>query len=227
MFAVASDDHLRWVRHRMRNIDNLRVLVLDVGEVIDWTPGMEVWKKWKDQLVQSKWTNTHVSDFLRLCWLWKYGGLYLDLDTLVLGDLYHLHNNYLGFQYFSTKDGVNTAVIKMTRHHQLLLSWLEEARDRYDPEVRAVLGPLMATSLVADYCGEELEAEGGREPGRLDDLAAPTQVQCNTDLNMVGPEVLYPVPWPDWKKIFESGTHDAARLSLLCLLYTSPSPRDS
>lgn len=49
-----------------------------------------------DELFQSQYLNSHVSDFLRYISLYKYGGTYLDLDVIVLKSFENISHNYAG-----------------------------------------------------------------------------------------------------------------------------------
>ena len=55
---------------------------------------------WKEDFkyAHSPWRTVHLADAVRLAFIWKYGGLYLDLDSLVLEPFYDLEQNVLGIQ---------------------------------------------------------------------------------------------------------------------------------
>lgn len=48
------------------------------------------------QLFQSKYLNSHTSDFLRYLSLYKWGGTYLDLDVIVQKSFDDVESNYAG-----------------------------------------------------------------------------------------------------------------------------------
>lgn len=50
------------------------------------------------ELFASKFLQVHVSDFLRLATLYNFGGVYLDLDFIVVSDLNALESNYFGLE---------------------------------------------------------------------------------------------------------------------------------
>ena len=52
-----------------------------------WAANMQEWSK-------GKFFYSHFTDAFRLCVLWKYGGVYIDFDVLVLRDLGELRNSY-------------------------------------------------------------------------------------------------------------------------------------
>lgn len=49
----------------MKNIDNLRVLPLDLDIVIDWSPARELWKILRDDVMSSLWKHVHLSRLIR------------------------------------------------------------------------------------------------------------------------------------------------------------------
>ena len=129
------------VRRRMKNIDNLKILPLDLDVVIQWSPARELWKVRMVVLVvivimmmmmmmmtimvqvlggdvmSSLWKHVHLSRLVRLSWLWKFGGLYLDTDLVVLGDLLGPWHNtsYIGLHNLHPEIGLSNAAIKLDR----------------------------------------------------------------------------------------------------------------
>uniref|UniRef100_A0A1B0C2A1 Uncharacterized protein n=1 Tax=Glossina palpalis gambiensis TaxID=67801 RepID=A0A1B0C2A1_9MUSC len=60
------------------------------------TPGY-AWLK-KDEVFMSRYFVSHISDFLRFMTLWRFGGTYLDTDTITLKSLELLPPNYAGIE---------------------------------------------------------------------------------------------------------------------------------
>lgn len=50
------------------------------------------------KLFRSKYLVSHMSDYLRYLTLYRYGGVYLDLDVVVQQNLDHLSPNFSGIQ---------------------------------------------------------------------------------------------------------------------------------
>ena len=71
----------------------------------------------------------------RLSWLWKFGGLYLDTDILVMEDiLTPLYNtSFIGLQSLHPEVGICQSVLKLSRHHPLLSEWLWLLMEQFDP----------------------------------------------------------------------------------------------
>lgn len=68
---------------------NLNIFTYGIG-----TPA-ENWIKY-DKLFYSKWLNSHTSDFLRYLTMYKYGGVYLDLDVVVQKTFENVEPNFSG-----------------------------------------------------------------------------------------------------------------------------------
>ena len=49
----------------MRNINNLKILRLDIEELLEWSPAREVWKLHKQDLLSSMWKDLHLSQLIR------------------------------------------------------------------------------------------------------------------------------------------------------------------
>ena len=86
--------------------------------------------------------------------------------------------------------------------------------------------PALSSKVTLDFCAEELEAKGGREPGRKDDLSVLEAQDCQNILQVNTTKVhicfqvlpymsLFPVSGSHWKEIFISGTEDAKRVANL------------
>ena len=101
----------------MKNIDNLKIIPLDIDHVIEWSPAREVWKLFRDDVMSSLWKYVHLSRLLRLSWLWKFGGMYVDTDMLVLKDILtdHMNSSFIGMQNLYPEFAFGSSVIKLSR----------------------------------------------------------------------------------------------------------------
>lgn len=158
--------------------------------------------------IHSPWMPIHISDAVRLAFLWKYGGLYLDLDSLVLKPFLDNEENFIGIQYYSVDDGINTAVMKFEKHHPFLSQWMYAVPTKYEEEDRATIGPHLATRLIVPYCQ-------GDPPESKRNLEEISGKYCDYKVKILPPKAFYPVPWPDWKKIFVRDDEDSMLRTLL------------
>ena len=56
---------MKSVRYRMRNINNLKIIHLDLEEILEWTPAREVWAIHKEEMLASMWRDLHLSQLVR------------------------------------------------------------------------------------------------------------------------------------------------------------------
>ena len=135
----------------MKNIPNLKILRLDIQLVVEWSPAREVWKVLGPDIMAGLWRHVHLSRLIRsersdrtchhitshrrLSWLWKFGGLYLDTDILVIADILSpwANTSFIGLQSLHPEVGVCQSVIKLSRHHPVLIEWLGLMMEQFDP----------------------------------------------------------------------------------------------
>ncbi len=197
--AVEGDSRLLApARNQLRNVDNAFVVPLDFDAVFRGTP-LDAWWKEDFQFAASPWRPLHLSEAARVAFLYKYGGLYLDLDMIVLrkGLLDEEQPNYLGLQGFNGDDGASAAVLKFTQGHPFLAKWLYAIPTKYMEEDRDCIGPGLLTRLLVPYCqGDRPDTESSR---RLEELSGKS---CDWSLKIFPPKTFYPIPWTDWKSFF-------------------------
>ena len=63
----------------------------DVPYLIRGTPA-EAWYQGIDKWKNGEYFFSHITEIIRLATLWKYGGVYLDTDVVVMRELDNLHN---------------------------------------------------------------------------------------------------------------------------------------
>lgn len=66
---------------QLESYPNIKIKHILMNKYTRCTPLEEWWAT--DILKTSKWPRSHMSDILRYLTLWKYGGIYLDLDVVV------------------------------------------------------------------------------------------------------------------------------------------------
>lgn len=179
------------------------------------TPAAEVWRAVGQLVRESSWFYAHMARLARYTWLWKYGGLVLDSDFLVLDSLLVINGSFVAMQSLSPENGISAAVIKLTRQHPLLLDWLDRAGHMYEPEDRGAWGDQLMTAVALDFCAEELELRGGREVGRKDDLSVLDSIECQSLLQVLPYSSFFPVSGNNWKEIFIAGSEEEKRVSSL------------
>lgn len=112
--------------------DGFKVAVVmpNLDELLKDTPAHEfasVWFEWR----KTKFYNTHYSELVRLAALYKYGGIYMDSDIIVLKSLSSL-NNSVGMEDKFPGSSLNGAVMAFRKHSPFILECLKEFYLTYD-----------------------------------------------------------------------------------------------
>ncbi|XP_037954560.1 lactosylceramide 4-alpha-galactosyltransferase-like [Teleopsis dalmanni] len=129
---------------------NVYIRNVNLWSFVNDTP-MEKWFK-TGKLFESHFITIHLSDFLRLLLLWRYGGTYLDLDTITLKSLESMPHNYAGIQ---SKDIINQAVLKISSNgdgHKLAEQFLLDYQQKFSAIYWAHNGPSLITRVLKRTC---------------------------------------------------------------------------
>lgn len=95
---------------------------------------------------------SHISDFLRFITLWRFGGTYLDTDTITLKSLEFLPSNYAGIE---SKFNVAAGVINFAHDgfgHQLAEKCLIYFLKNYKYNEWNTNGPGVITHIACETC---------------------------------------------------------------------------
>ena len=97
---LSTLDHLR---SQLSHLVNVAAIPLDADSLFRWTPMQEWWaEEFKYEPAESPWRAVHLSDAARLAFLWKYGGIYLDLDLVAVAPISQLalgrRTSFIGLQ---------------------------------------------------------------------------------------------------------------------------------
>lgn len=126
----------------------------------------------------------NLSNLLRLALLYKFGGIYLDTDVIVLRSFSEL-KNVIGAQTIDLQTGnwsrLNNAVLVFDKNHPLLLKFIQEFALTFDGNKWGHNGPYLVSRVVSRV---------GEKP--------------NLDFNftVVTPSSFYPVNWSRIRSIF-------------------------
>ncbi|KAK6931927.1 Glycosyltransferase, DXD sugar-binding motif [Dillenia turbinata] len=106
------------------------VAMPNLDELLKDTPThvfASVWHEWR----KTNYYSIHYSELIRLAALYKYGGVYLDFDVIVLKPLLSL-NNSLGAEDHLTDSPLNGAVMAFRNHSPFIMECLAEFYTTYD-----------------------------------------------------------------------------------------------
>ncbi|CAN0852938.1 Lactosylceramide 4-alpha-galactosyltransferase [Linum grandiflorum] len=120
----------------------------------------------------------NLSNLLRLALLYKFGGIYVDTDVVVLRSFAGLRNS-IGAQTVDSESGkwsrLNNAVLVFDRKHPLIFKFIEEFTRTFNGNKWGHNGPYMVSRVVS-------RVSAARGANRL-------------DFSVLPPSAFYPVDW--------------------------------
>ncbi|KAL1205260.1 hypothetical protein V5N11_011543 [Cardamine amara subsp. amara] len=125
------------------------VAMPNLDELLQDTPThvfASVWFDWR----KTKFYPTHYSELVRLAALYKYGGVYLDSDVIVLGSLSSLRNT-LGMEDQAAGESLNGAVMSFEKKSPFLLECLNEYYLTYDDKCLPCNGADLLTRVAKRF----------------------------------------------------------------------------
>ncbi|XP_042553900.1 lactosylceramide 4-alpha-galactosyltransferase [Dipodomys spectabilis] len=172
---------------------NVQLLRLDLEELFGGTP-LAAWHAarrgrwcWQPYLLPV------LSDAARIALLWKFGGIYLDTDFIVLRSLKNLTNT-LGTQ---SRYLLNGAFLAFERRHEFLALCMRDFVAHYNAWVWGHQGPQLLTRVFKRWCS--IRSLGDSHACR--------------GVTALPREAFYPISWQNWKKYFEDiSAQELARL---------------
>uniref|UniRef100_A0A6P7G2T5 Lactosylceramide 4-alpha-galactosyltransferase-like isoform X2 n=2 Tax=Diabrotica virgifera virgifera TaxID=50390 RepID=A0A6P7G2T5_DIAVI len=177
-----SDDLLEAIL----SYENVHVMHVDFERYIEGTPLESLYKHGK--IEQSSYAISHASDILRFLSLWKYGGIYLDLDTISIKTLEGLPLNFAGLE---TNVSVNSAILSFNSSdygHVLAEKCIMDLKRNFNGRLWANNGPGVITRLIRSICGVEKRQA----------------IQANTchGFRLFSESAFYPISGPSWEMYF-------------------------
>ncbi|XP_020874051.1 uncharacterized protein At4g19900 isoform X1 [Arabidopsis lyrata subsp. lyrata] len=125
------------------------VTMPNLDELLQDTPThvfASVWFDWR----KTKFYPTHYSELVRLAALYKYGGVYLDSDVIVLGSLSSLRNT-IGMEDQAAGESLNGAVMSFEKKSPFLLECLNEYYLTYDDKCLRCNGADLLTRVAKRF----------------------------------------------------------------------------
>lgn len=138
------------------------VAVPNLDELLESTPThvfASVWYEWR----QTKYYPLHYSELVRLAALYKYGGIYLDSDVVVLKPLTFLQNSIGATNHISGNSSFSGAVLAFEKHSHFLAECLQEFYSTYDDTLVQWNGAELMTRVVSN-----LSSKADEKMGHLD-----------------------------------------------------------
>ncbi|KAL5731403.1 lactosylceramide 4-alpha-galactosyltransferase [Ranunculus cassubicifolius] len=176
--------------------DGFKVAVAmpNLDELLKDTPTeifASVWFEWR----KTKFYPVHYSELVRLAALYKYGGIYLDSDVIVLKPLSSLDNS-VGLEDEPAKKFLNGAVMAFNKHSPFILECLKEFYSTYDDSLLRWNGAELLTRAIKRF---------------------PTQ-ENNSELNIQLSPIFFPISQQDITRYFSAPADETERSNQHILL---------
>ncbi|CAB3251882.1 unnamed protein product [Arctia plantaginis] len=139
----------------------------------------------------SKWWIEHTSDILRSLTLFKFGGIYLDTDMLVVKSLTPLGPNWVAKEDNTLVNSAAIAISTDQIGRRLANALIKELKTTYTPDIWIHNGPGAITRVLVKFCKT-------RHANKW------TSSSCN-GLEVYSPEYFYPIYYNRCKVYFEPG----------------------
>ncbi|CAG0923426.1 unnamed protein product [Notodromas monacha] len=127
--------------------ENIIVRKIDVGRFLSTSPlkQMDI----ENTLKKSKYVTEHASDLMRFALLHEYGGIFLDLDMIVLKKLPEVAN---GVATANNGTFLNPAFIAFEKDHPVLLDCMNHISKRFSVSRFNGNGPVKITEAMRRWC---------------------------------------------------------------------------
>ncbi|NWI55377.1 A4GAT galactosyltransferase, partial [Calyptomena viridis] len=169
-----------WVFSLLSCFPNVEIQPLHLPELFSGTP-LAKWYLWPLRHWEPYFLPI-LSDACRIVLMWKFGGIYLDTDFIVLKNLQNL-TNALGIQ---NEDELNGAFLSFKPKHKFMELCMKDFVKNYNSWIWGRQGPHLLTRVFKKWCS----------------IRTIQSMNCK-GVSALPPEAVYPIPWQDWRKLFE------------------------
>ncbi|XP_015511780.2 lactosylceramide 4-alpha-galactosyltransferase isoform X1 [Neodiprion lecontei] len=181
-FSNASKEIVR----QLTSYENVRIRHISMERYTKGTP-IEEWYA-TDVLKTSRWPRSHMSDILRYLTLWKYGGIYLDLDVVVTSSLEHL-TNFAGAEDWEDVAAGVLGFEKSSLGRRMADACLRDLKTNFRGDVWGNNGPGVITRILQKLCATKYARDM-------------TTVRCH-GFTVYPPSTFYPIHYKKWKRYFD------------------------
>ncbi|XP_030763086.1 lactosylceramide 4-alpha-galactosyltransferase-like [Sitophilus oryzae] len=166
---------------------NVHIYHLDMDKYFENTPVENLWTS--DRMKFSQYAQSHTSDVLRYLTLWKYGGIYLDLDVIVVRNLEDLGMNYAGVE---SERAIAAGIVGFSHigdGHKYVTDCLNDLSLNFNGDDWGYNGPGTITRLLKRLC----------QTNKIEEMSGKN---CQ-DFKIYPVNEFYAVPWWNWKWFFD------------------------
>nr|XP_016945700.1 lactosylceramide 4-alpha-galactosyltransferase [Drosophila suzukii] len=187
--GVHNNSHPQTLVEAILSYSNVHLRRLNLESYAAGTP-MEEWLK-DGRLSRSKYLFSHISDFLRYLTLYRYGGLYLDMDVVVLRNMEKVPPNYTGAESNTHLAAGVMSLAATGFGHEIAASCLRDFQHNFDGRDWGNNGPGVITRVAQKICSTKDIALMQEDPKRC------------MGFKVFGRGAFYAVPWKKWRDFFE------------------------
>ncbi|XP_062142934.1 lactosylceramide 4-alpha-galactosyltransferase-like [Drosophila sulfurigaster albostrigata] len=135
----------------IRSYSNVHLRQLNIWRYVKDTP-VEDWIV-RDNKFISRFPTEHTSDLLRLLTVYRFGGIYMDMDVVVLRSMEDIPLNFMGAQITNV---ISNAVISLEPTgigHEVGELFLREFQQTFNGTYYLFNGPMLIERVLAKICG--------------------------------------------------------------------------
>ncbi|XP_076264022.1 lactosylceramide 4-alpha-galactosyltransferase-like [Rhynchophorus ferrugineus] len=171
---------------------NIHIYHINMDNYMKNTMVENLWSEQK--MFLSKFAQSHTSDVLRYLTLWKYGGIYLDLDVIVIKNLEDLGVDYAGLE---SDTSIAAGIMSFNYTgigHEYATSCLKDLKENFNGFKWGHNGPGTITRLLKKLC-------------QIENVSDMSGLNCE-GFKVYPSGEFYAVPWWSWKWFFDEKYSD-------------------
>jgi lactosylceramide 4-alpha-galactosyltransferase len=129
--------------------NNIQILYVDMSILFNNTILQSFYNS--NKLNTSKYKSVHTSDIIRIVTLYKYGGIYIDLDTLIIRNISNL-TNFITFMYPDNTVLAN-GILGLEKNSSIALNIINNIDKNWNSDNWLQNGPILLNDAMREYCG--------------------------------------------------------------------------
>ncbi|XP_006572148.1 lactosylceramide 4-alpha-galactosyltransferase isoform X2 [Apis mellifera] len=177
---------------QLQTYPNIHIRYIKPENYMKDTP-LDLWYK-SDILKRSRWPRNHMSDILRYLTLWKYGGIYLDLDVVVITSIEHL-TNFAGAEDWKYVAAGVIGFDFTTLGRRMADACIRDIRANFRGDIWGNNGPGVITRTLQKFCSTK----------NIQDMSTS---RCQ-GFKVFPPSAFYPIHYDNWKVYFQTKNKNA------------------
>lgn len=184
-----------------KSYKNIKVIKMQIDKLLNNTILHEWWFNGKYNL--SNFKTAHLSDALRLFILFKFGGIYSDLDAITIRNLESL-SKYPGLGTLDDSGNLGNGFLNFEKGNIFLLVALKEFVKNYNPYYWSYNGPRVLAKVLLRYCKIGSHKELIINETLLNDENRKQENATKTcNISLYPQNIIYPVSWIDKDLLFQ------------------------